>query len=252
MSAIEDLMSNADGVPSAFAGGKTISYAVQGEIVDAGVTQARDYDTGKPLEWDDGNPQQQVRVVIQTTLSETPEDNGQRAIYIKWWGDQRQALITAIKSAGDTDIRVGGMFYAAYTSDKPNEKNPKLNASKVFEYRYQRPQQGAGIDMTGGQVQPEGFGGAPAGPAAGTAPTAPAPQQWAAPAQAPTPPTVPVTPAAAPAPAQAATQAAPQGGGFDVAQVRQLFALGLNDAQVAGATGATADQVAAIRAMPAA
>ena len=217
MSILGELISNAGGITGAFNKHSPIGAAVQGVIVSADVMQVNNYDTGKPEFWDDGSPQQQVRIVVDTQQIDPSieNDNGHRAIYIKWWGDQRKAFIDAIKAANDTDAHVGGMFRAQYTGTKPNEKNPRLNDLKLYSFAYQAPVGGTGLDM-----------GAPAQQAAPQ-------QQYQAPA--------PVQQQAAPA------QQAPAGEDPE-AKVRQLLALSFPDDQITAATGVPLERVAQIRA----
>ena len=276
MSAIGDLIANSGGITGAFNKYSPVGTTVQGQITSADVQQVHDFDSGKPLVWDDGSPQQQLRVVVQTgQIDPSIEgDDGRRAIYVKWWGDQRKALLDAVKAAGDNDVREGGMFRATFTGTKPNEKNPRLNDIKLYSYAYQKPAPGSGLDMGGGE-------NAPQQQQQQQAPQAPqAPQQapqgggWNAPANDPWA-TNPPAQQQAPqqfqqqAPAgqdqaaqqafqqgldaqqiqqqQAPQQQAPAGGGADIDRIKQFIALGMSDAEVAGALGMQPEQVAAVR-----
>lgn len=254
MSTLQSLIEGADGIPSAFTKDKPVGTIATGPIVEAGVVQARDYETGAPLTWDDGNPQQQVRVVIQTNERDPmrPDDDGKRAIFIKWWGDQRKALVDAIKAAGDNDIRVGGIFWAQFTGEKPNE-NSRLNAAKLFAYQYQKPAQTAGLAL---EAAPAAAPAPVATPPAFFTPTPAAAPLAVAPATAGFPAAQPVAAAAptlAPAAfpvAQPVAAAAPAATGVDVIQIRSFMGLGMDDASIAAATGAPEAVVAAIRQAP--
>ena len=285
MSILGELISNAGGITGAFNKHSPIGAAVQGVIVSADVMQVNNYDTGKPEFWDDGSPQQQVRIVVDTQQIDPSieNDNGHRAIYIKWWGDQRKAFIDAIKAANDTDAHVGGMFRAQYTGTKPNEKNPRLNDLKLYSFAYQAPVGGTGLDMgaPAQQAAPQQQYQAPAPVQQQYQAPAPAQQQYqqAAPAQQYQQP-APVqqqyqdpwsggqTDAAqqalqqqlgaqpvqqqyqAPAPVQqqaAPAQQAPAGEDPE-AKVRQLLALSFPDDQITAATGVPLERVAQIRA----
>lgn len=246
MTSLADLLAGADGVKSAFNKESTIGEVVTGQILEAEVRQVTDYDSGAPKFWDDGNPQQQVRIVVQTTERDPmkPDDDGRRAIFVKWWGDQRQALMAAIKASGDTDIRVGGNFSAVYAGDKPSD-NPRRNPAKLYEYAYQPP--ATGLDFGTAQAAPAPSAPQQAAPAAaspfGAQQTAP---QQAAPVQAATSPFAAQQAAVAPATPQQA--AAP--GQVDVEKIKQLLGLGLADADIATAVGADITVVAAIRNLP--
>lgn len=287
MTSIKDLLANAGGITAAFDRNTPIGAAVQGTVTDADVRQTTDFDTNKPEFWDDGSPKQQLRIVIQTDQRTSPDDDGKRAVYIKWWGEQRQVMLKAMEKAGADDVEVGGQFWARYAGSKPNEKNPRLADIKLYEYAYQKPANTAGLNM-----DPSHQPGQPAPQQQQQAPAFQAPQQqmpqgggWNAPV------TDPWTAGQAPqqqqqeqplqsyfqqpdpafgqAQAQAAQQAvtqhldaqpvqqqqapAPQApaappAGVDVARVQQFLGMGLSDAEVAGATGTPVEHVAAIRA----
>lgn len=254
MTALEEMIAGAGGTPSAFTKDTPVGTVVGGRILDVAVRQVRDYESGEPQFWDDGQPQQQVVITVQTDLRDPakPDDDGRRGIYVKWWGDQRKALVAAVKAAGDTDVRVGGEFYAQYVGEKPNEKNPRLNPSKVYAYQYVKP--ATGLD----------FGQLPGAQAPAPAP-APVPQSFpqAVAAQAATPPPFVQPPAPQPVPADPAPSAQQAIGGADaaghgagapspelIANIRTLIAQGADDALIASTTGATGELITAIRNAP--
>lgn len=185
-----------------------------GEIADIQIRQVNDYDTGKPSFWDDGRPQEQIVVTVATSDSTGPDDDGQRNIYIKGWGDQLKAFRQAAKNLG-RNPRAGDVFTASYIGDG-EKKNARFNAPKLFQYEVKAGT--AGLSNLTDQ--------APAVPAA----AAPAP----APAQA-----APAAPVAAPAPAQAGPS--PQ------EKATQLIQLGLDDATIAGQLGLDVSVVGILR-----
>lgn len=186
-----------------------------GEIADIQIRQVNDYDTGKPSFWDDGRPQEQIVVTIETSDSTGPDDDGQRNIYIKGWGDQLKAFRQAAKNLG-RNPRAGDVFTASYIGDG-EKKNARFNAPKLFQYEVKAGT--AGLSNLTEQT--------PAAPAA-AAPAAPAPAQ-AAPAQ------------AAPAPAAPAQGPSPQ------EKATQLIQLGLDDATIAGQLGLDVSVVGILR-----
>lgn len=119
-----------------------IGTIIGGTVVSAEVVQSRDED-GDLEFWDDGKPKQKVRVIVQTELDEGPddqgrEDDGKRAIYIKWWGAQRKALIEALAKVDAEDVEAGGKFFAKYAAD--GEKVKKAwSATKEMKYKYVPP-----------------------------------------------------------------------------------------------------------------
>lgn len=239
---IKDALASAGGTEAAFLKDDPIGTTVQGVIISAAVRDVTKFG-GAPGEierWDDGNPKQQVRVVIQTEdYSRGPDDNGERAVFIKWWGDSRKALIEAIRAAGDDDLHEGGHFAVRFQATKPSQTRGYADA-KIYAYRYVKPEAGAGLDFGGeqvntatGEIAPaqqaqEGWG-APAAPAQGGWPASTAPAAAAAQQAAPVQP-------AAPAP-EAATGAA---------LVLQLHGLGLDTAAIQSTTGQSPEAIAAI------
>lgn len=182
-----------------------------GEIVDIQIRQVNDYDTGKPSFWDDGRAQEQIVVTVETSDSTGPDDDGQRNIYIKGWGDQLKAFRQAAKNLG-RNPRAGDVFTASYVGDG-EKKNARFNAPKLFQYEVAAGTQG----LSGLTEQ------TPAVPAA-QAPAAPAPQ-------------------AAPAPAAAAVQSGPA----PADKAKQLIELGLDDATIATQLGLDVQVVGILR-----
>lgn len=137
-------MSIKDAIAGAGVGARTgklseIGDILRGKIIKAELRQAKD-DDGKPDTWDDGNPKQQIVVIIQTDLDEGPddegrEDDGKRAVYVKWWGDQRKALLAAIRKAEVDDLYPGADFAVKLVDFGEKVKKtwspPKILAFKV-------------------------------------------------------------------------------------------------------------------------
>jgi len=141
---ITDLL-NSGGAPSfKFA---QIGATVRGAVVSADIVQKRNFDTGQPETWEDGSPVNQIRVVLQTELRDPqiPDDDGQRAVYIKGWGDQLRELRRAIKAAGANDLEPGGTFTDTYTGDGELSKGRRGFPPKVHAYTYTRPSSTAGL-----------------------------------------------------------------------------------------------------------
>lgn len=119
---------------------------IGGEIVaDPRMQQQRDYTSGDPVFYQDGNPAMQMVIVVQTNLHDPsiPEDDGQRAFYVK--GQMRQAIGEALKKAGATAPRRGGKLWLKYIEDKPTTlKNGKPgNPQKIYAAKYEPPAQAA-------------------------------------------------------------------------------------------------------------
>lgn len=253
MSTFADALAKSGGTPSAFDKYSQPGATVTGTIVDVDMMQTRDFKTQQPETWSDGNPKQQVAITLATPQRDQsdPDDDGHRRIYVKWWGDQKKALIAAIRATGDSDLRSGGTFTATFSREGTSPA-PGMSPPKIFTYQYTPPATGIAQAV---QEQPA----AQTAPAQQAAPVQPQPVQeqgdpWNPP---PAPnaaagwPTQPApAPAAAPAPApQPAQQPAPQlaGPGLTTDQVTKLRQLqsigGLTDDQIAAALGVPVETV---------
>lgn len=99
-------------------------------VVDAHpkLVQQRDFTTGTPATWPDGNPK--MAAVIDVTV------NGQA---MSVWASKPSSLFTAIAEAQDragTRIAPGGTLVIRFVGEKPNEKDPRLNPQKLYEAQY--------------------------------------------------------------------------------------------------------------------
>lgn len=108
--------------------------AVTGTIIEAPrAEQQRDYSTGEPKTWPDGNPMMMVVLTLATDQHKTnptddPADDGARTLYLR--SKALTAVREAVRRAGATGIEVGGTLTVTYTGDgtppKPGFKGPKL------------------------------------------------------------------------------------------------------------------------------
>lgn len=153
-----ELFSNAGGYETAFKKGTPIGTVVSGEVTNVEALQVKNYDTEELEWWEPDRPKMQMRIVVNTGVLDpmVENDTGERAIYIKWWGDNRTALMDAVKAAGAKSVEVGGMFAAKLMGTKPTEgKNGKpLNDSKIFGYQYKPPVQGVDFGQMGEPAAP--------------------------------------------------------------------------------------------------
>ena len=262
-SAFGQLVAQAGGLPGAFGKHSTPGDTVDGTIDSVDIFQDRDYRTGDPLYWDDGKPRQKIQIVLNTDQRDPSIDNdtGKRAVYVKWWGQQRKNLLEAIRKANDTDLRPGGLFRATYThQDEP--RNPREDGEKQFGFDYRPPAPSSGVGFAAAQPeQPQ------AAPQQQTAPAQHYQQQaFAQPAQPPqqqpqqqpaaAAPSAPQAPAGdpwgtgAPVAPQTAAQPAVQAG-VDPAtadKVKALLGIGFDDAQITQTVGVDAATIAQVRA----
>ncbi len=121
--------------------------------------QKRDYDTGEPMTWDDGNPRQQFVVTVQTDLDEGPDDegtpdDGRRRFYFDKPSDLLKVTQAAIRSAWAgvpaherklMDFEIGATFFVTRTGKGEAKKTAgggKRKAPWLHSVEYARPSKG--------------------------------------------------------------------------------------------------------------
>lgn len=226
----------AGGSKSAFTSDSLPGDTITGAVVSVDYKQVNDFNTGEPAFFPSGDPKMQFAIVIQTDQRDDEDDDGRRTIYIPAWGSKKQALVDAMRAEGmrkASEAFAAGNIFTATFVEELQKQNPQTRAryrEKVYTYRIQR----GSLAAADRDVDPWATTQAPAPQA-----TTPAPQPTPA-APAPTP--APQAPAPAAAPAPAPQQApAPQAGPIE------LIRAGLDDQQIATATGLPAATIASIR-----
>lgn len=220
--------------------------SISGIIENVTANQIRDFKSRQPKFFDDGQPQMQVLVTINTGVTDpmVEDDDGRRTVYIKGFGLQRHAWLQALHNAGlrkAAEVRPGDRFTATFTGF--GEAKPGMNAPKLFEYviEHQSP-----ADLAMGQPQQPGMQQAqPAYPQQQYAPQQPmqAPNQGYAPA--PVDPWNPPTQLAQQPvqPVQLGQLQQPQA---DPMKVNQLKAMGKSPQEIATLLGVPVEAVTAI------
>lgn len=165
---LDDLLAGGGGRTAKF---PTIGASITGRVVTAETRQQKSFDTGEPEFWSDGNPKLQIVVTLATDQRDPadPEDDGQRNVYLKGWGQQLNALRAAVAKAGAKNVAPGGVLTVTYIRDG-EIKQRGFNALKEYDITYAAPSQAALGDLLGGGQQAT----APAAPVAQPAPAAPA------------------------------------------------------------------------------
>lgn len=95
------------------------------------MVQARDFETGNPATWPDGNP----KMTVVTKLSVNGEERS-------LWAPKPSAMFAAIsdaQKAAGAALAIGGTLTVTYVGDKPNATNPRLNPAKQYSATYQPP-----------------------------------------------------------------------------------------------------------------
>lgn len=213
----------AGGSKSAFTSDSLPGDTITGAVVSVDYKQVNDFNTGEPAFFPSEDPKMQFVIVIQTDQRDDEDDDGRRTIYIPAWGSKKQALVDAMRAEGmrkaSEAFATGNIFTATFVEEL-QKQNPQTRAryrEKVYTYRIQR----GSLAAADRDVDPWAATTQPAPQATQPAP-APAPQ--------------------APAPAPAAQQApAMQAGPIE------LIRAGLDDQQIATATGLPAETIASIR-----
>ncbi len=218
--------------------------SISGIIENVTANQIRDFKSRQPKFFDDGQPQMQVLVTINTGVTDpmVVDDDGRRTVYIKGFGLQRHAWLQALHNAGlrkAAEVRPGDRFTATFTGF--GEAKPGMNAPKLFEYviEHQSP-----ADLAMNQPQQPGMQQAqPAYPQQQYAPQQPmqAPNQGYAPA--PVDPWNPPTQQQPQQPAQPVQLGQPQ---VDPMKVNQLKAMGKPPQEIAALLGVPVEAVTAV------
>jgi hypothetical protein len=115
---------------------------VTGVIDSIVVRQVRKFKTNVPVFWDDGRPQEQIVVTIQTDLDEpdedNPEDDGLRAVYVKSWGPQVREFRRGAKALHRLP-REGDTFTASFTGLSTEKDKTSGEPWKEFIFEVERP-----------------------------------------------------------------------------------------------------------------
>lgn len=220
--------------------------SISGIIENVTANQIRDFKSRQPKFFDDGQPQMQVLVTINTGVTDpmVKDDDGRRTVYIKGFGLQRLAWLQALHNAGlrkAAEVRPGDRFTATFTGF--GEAKPGMNAPKLFEYVIERQ---SPADLAMNQPQQPGMQQAqPAYPQQQYAPQQPmqAPNQGYAPA--PVDPWNPPTQQQPQQPAQPVQLGQPQQQA-DPMKVNQLKAMGKPPQEIAALLGVPVEAVTAV------
>lgn len=110
----------------------------KGQVLAKETQQQRDFTTGEPKFYDDGNPMQQVCITLQTDARD-PErdgDDGVRKLYVR--GQMLAAVREAVKAAGAPTVEIGGTLAVQYIGDGEPQKRG-MNPPKQFKAQYKAP-----------------------------------------------------------------------------------------------------------------
>jgi len=140
-----------------------IGTAYTGIINDLQTVQVRDFASGEPKFWDDGKPQLQIQVTLDTELRdpEIEDDNGERRVYL--FGQKLNAAKQALKDSGLGKFEIGMEFTIKFAGEKP-AKTKGFNPVKLYEISIKKSKSNPAVDailsvgaaeVTGGKLTSE-------------------------------------------------------------------------------------------------
>src|SRR4029077_9799613 len=105
-------------------------HTVTGRVLEAPEeTQHRDFATGKPDTWDNGDPKMSVVTALEV-------DGERQALWCIRPSALYGAIVEAVQRAGATGVDVGGWLKVTYTGDAPSKAG---NPAKQFHVDYSPP-----------------------------------------------------------------------------------------------------------------
>ena len=96
------------------------------------LVQSRDFESGEPKTWSDGNPVMSVVIMLDV-------QGEARSLWAQKPSAMFAALVAAQKEAGVGPMEEGGTLYVKFIGETPNAKNPKLNKAKQYAVKYEPP-----------------------------------------------------------------------------------------------------------------
>lgn len=104
--------------------------------------QVTDPESGEVKRWQNGEPQMQVVIELQTELREHAEDDGIRTLWAK--GVMKNAIRDAVRAAGAKGIEPGGVLQVIFSAEEPPRRRG-LQPMKLYKAAYQPPSQSVEI-----------------------------------------------------------------------------------------------------------
>jgi hypothetical protein len=132
-------------VPSISFKDAKIGTSYTGTITDLQTVQVKDFATGEPKYWDDGKPQLQIQVTLDTDLRDDSleDDNGERRVYL--FGQKLTAAKQALKDSGLTKFELGAKFTITFSGEKP-AKTKGFNPVKLYEIKIEKGKSNPAVD----------------------------------------------------------------------------------------------------------
>jgi len=114
-----------------------VGAAVTGVICEPPtVQQQRDFTTGEPKAWDDGNPMLQLVVTLQTDEfdAKIEDDDGRRRVYLK--NNMKRSVADAVRKSKGKELEVGARLTITYLGDGEATKRG-MNPPKLYAADYE-------------------------------------------------------------------------------------------------------------------
>ncbi len=139
-----DLLSSVT-VPSLSFKDVKVGTSYTGTITDLQTVQVRDFATGEPKFWDDGKPQLQIQVTLDTDLRDPAleDDNGERRVYL--FGQKLTAAKQALKDSGLQKFELGSKFTITFSGTKP-AKTKGFNDVKLYSIAIEKGTSNPAVD----------------------------------------------------------------------------------------------------------
>lgn len=124
---------------------ETIGDIVRGTIISCEIRQQTSLEDNTPLFWNDGTPRKQLVITLQTTLTDSEDDDGQRTIYAKGGRfeiakgegtSMRDAIADAVKAAGAKSIDPGDELAVGFTGEGKGKRG--FNAPKLYAASFKK------------------------------------------------------------------------------------------------------------------
>lgn len=132
-------------VPSISFKDAKVGDSFSGTITDLETAQVRNYETGEPEFWEDGNPKLQIVVTLATEYidPDLDGDDGSRKVYL--FGQKLTAAKQAMKDANVSKLEKGFGFAISFIGEKPSS-NKKYNNVKLYGITITPSKSNAGVD----------------------------------------------------------------------------------------------------------
>jgi len=137
MSDLQEMFASAIDAPAFFSKTSIVNDSITGIIRAVSKRQTRNPKDNSLQYWEDGSPMEQVVVIVESAELAKSGDDGARTIYIKWWGDSRKGIATAVQEAGAVVPTRGDRLTVTYTGEGEQPKNPVLSKPKLYTYKYE-------------------------------------------------------------------------------------------------------------------